>query len=222
MMTTCPICGIRRVIYWPEHWIYRRGETYYCGENCMQVDITHDMRMIKSIAHERAKKKGRKGFMGKLEMAQKARAVDMALRGESPIAYLKECGCANPSSSWCAIKKGLKKTNPETWAALPKDFRKKETPEQAPVIKLSGPLKIETPEAAKVEVVETPERKPSLIYKIRAIETGIGSWEYSEKYNWISFHTKDGKDEVMMTPAEWAQMLRDLPDVFRVLEVKRR
>ena len=29
MMTVCPICGTRRVIYWPEHWVYRRGETYY-------------------------------------------------------------------------------------------------------------------------------------------------------------------------------------------------
>ena len=115
---------------------------------------------------------------------------------------------------------------------LPKDFRKGngqkkeqiETPE-AGIIHGSPEKvlpKIETPEEKKTGVVETPERKPGLIYKIRAIETGIGSWEYSQKYGWISFHTKDGNDEVVMTPEEWAQLLRDLPDVFRVLEVKRR
>lgn len=56
MMATCPICGTRRVIYWPEHWVYRRGETYYCSEDCMIVDQTKDMKLIKMIAHVRAKK----------------------------------------------------------------------------------------------------------------------------------------------------------------------
>ena len=32
MMTTCPICGTRRVITWPEHWVYRRGDTCYCSD----------------------------------------------------------------------------------------------------------------------------------------------------------------------------------------------
>jgi len=55
MMSTCPICGTRRVIYWPEHWVYRRGETYYCSEDCMMVDETKDLKLIKMIAHVRAK-----------------------------------------------------------------------------------------------------------------------------------------------------------------------
>ena len=153
--------------------------------------------------------------MGKLEMAQKARAVDMALRGESPIAYLKECGCANPSSSWCAIKMGLKKTNPETYAALPKDFRKKaEQPAQAPVVKLSGPLKIETPEAAKVEVVETPEK----------MKTGFGSLpvcavrsRVRQNYRYIvlsesgqMYLSSDGGMHLQFTKAEWKLFSREI------------
>ena len=55
MMTVCPICGTRRVIYWPQHWVYRRGETFYCSEDCMMVDETKDMKLIKMIAHVRAK-----------------------------------------------------------------------------------------------------------------------------------------------------------------------
>ena len=59
MMTTCPICGTRRVVFWPEHWVYRRGDTYYCSENCMMVDETKDMKLIKMIAHVRAQKGSR-------------------------------------------------------------------------------------------------------------------------------------------------------------------
>jgi len=215
MMATCPICGTLRVICWPEHWVYKRGETYYCSEDCMIVDQTKDMKLIKMIAHVRAMKGSK--MIKKIGDEQKAQAVRIALGGGNPLPYLKQCGSKNPSASWAYIKSCLAKKDPETFAKIEAG-----QPAQAPVVKLSGPLKIETPEAAKVEVVETPEKKSGLIYKIRAIDTGIGSWEYSEKYNWIRFSAKDGEDGVTMTPAEWAQMLRDLPDVFRVLEVKRR
>lgn len=66
MMTTCPICGTRRVVFWPEHWVYKRGETYYCSENCMMVDQTKDMKLIRMIAHVRAQK-GSKAKMARMK-----------------------------------------------------------------------------------------------------------------------------------------------------------
>lgn len=66
MMTTCPICGTRRVVFWPEHWVFKRGETYYCSENCMMADQTKDMKLIRMIAHVRAQK-GSKAKMARMK-----------------------------------------------------------------------------------------------------------------------------------------------------------
>ena len=234
-MNTCPECGITRFIMWPQFWPYRRGESYYCCDDCMRTAEAKDSKLIKMVAHMRAlSAKGRKGKMEtKLSYEQKKKAVLIAIDGGDPLAFIKQCGSANPSKMWGHIRMIMKEKEPELYAKIP-DLRARWTDKPKPtrtavdpasspaVVKVSGPLKIETPEAGKVTVVEIPEKKQELIYKIRAIDTGIGSWEYSEKYGWISFNTKDGKDEVVMTPEEWAQLLRDLPQVFRVLGVKRR
>ena len=67
---------------------------------------------------------------GKLTVDQKARAVEIALAGESPLPYLKEIGMKNPSASWQYIKSVLKNTNPDRWAQLPERLPKNiETPE---------------------------------------------------------------------------------------------
>lgn len=57
MMNVCPICGRYHCIHWPEHWVYRRGETYYCSAMCMDVDIVRDMNLLKQVRMERRKRK---------------------------------------------------------------------------------------------------------------------------------------------------------------------
>ena len=57
MMNVCPICGKLTCIHWPEHWVYRRGETYYCSDQCLDVDLVRDMNLIKQVRMERRKKK---------------------------------------------------------------------------------------------------------------------------------------------------------------------
>ena len=42
MIVNCPICGKLMCIHWPEHWVYRRGETYYCSDQCLDVSIVRD------------------------------------------------------------------------------------------------------------------------------------------------------------------------------------
>lgn len=49
-MNTCPVCGKLKVIMWPQFWPYRRGDTYYCSDDCMMVDQTKDMKLIKMLA----------------------------------------------------------------------------------------------------------------------------------------------------------------------------
>lgn len=37
MMAVCAMCGKRVAVYWPEFYVYRRGERFFCGANCMEV-----------------------------------------------------------------------------------------------------------------------------------------------------------------------------------------
>ena len=57
MMSVCPVCGKYHCIHWPEYWVYRRGETYYCSAMCMDVDIVRDMNILKQVREDRRKRK---------------------------------------------------------------------------------------------------------------------------------------------------------------------
>ena len=54
MMNVCPVCGKYHCIHWPEYWVYRRGNTYYCSEMCMDVSIVKDTKQM-NIAKARRK-----------------------------------------------------------------------------------------------------------------------------------------------------------------------
>ena len=85
----------------------------------------------------------------KLTLENKKRAVEIAASGSSPLPFLKSLGIKNPSATWCLIKKGLQKADPETFAKLPASFRK-DAPEL--VAKVDGPVIVETPEGNQIEV----------------------------------------------------------------------
>lgn len=55
----------------------------------------------------------------KLTLEQKKKAVQIAIDGGSPQAYLKECGCAVPDQTWWYIKKKLKEEKPDLYAKIP-------------------------------------------------------------------------------------------------------
>lgn len=222
-LSCCPVCGKRKAIFWPEFWVYRRGETFYCSEDCMRVDETKDMELIKMIARVRARsRKGVQNNMnGKITAEQKAKAIEMAIRGESPLAYLKQIGMKNPSSTWQYIKSTLKKTNPKKYAEIPEKPAKVETPEAAPaMVKVDGPLRIETKEPAQVEVltVGTPV-PPPFEYKTTGISTEAGDFQYYRKQGFLDWTTLDGT-AVSMSVAEWAALMRVFPEVVRVLGVE--
>ena len=49
----CPICGKLFVTMWQEFWTYRRGATFYCSENCLQIDLNRDLNMLKEARKKR-------------------------------------------------------------------------------------------------------------------------------------------------------------------------
>ena len=70
------------------------------------------------------KKEGPAEMAKKLTLEQKKKAVQIAIDGWYPQAYLKECGCDAPDQTWWYIKKKLKEEKPDLYAKIP-DGRKR-------------------------------------------------------------------------------------------------
>ena len=229
-MKTCPVCGKRHVVMWPEFWPYRRGEVFFCSQNCMDVDYYRTMNTLKQL--HRMRKEGNK-MATKLTLEQKRKSVEIAKSGKSPLPYLKECGARNPSTSWETIRNNYLKTH--KGEDLPKSFRQPAKAEPVDTVKVTGPLKIETPEGNQVHVIKTPEKKtddelkkplekivgPCHIdrFLITAIKhTELGEFYYDKKFQKLDWRTPEG-DEVSMSPNEWTNLLNELPHVLRILGV---
>ena len=253
MIPVCPICGKRFIAAnWPTLWGYRRGPNDYCSEQCMNVSINRDYKVLNKVL---AKK--RKGIImkGKITLEMKKKAVEMAISGQSPLEYLRECGSKNPSATWLYIRQTLEKNDPEKFAQLPERLPKTaaeamegmkeaadkffgvcadmglkgiqtETPEQ-PTIKLDGAITIQAKDVGAV-TVETPEgeftdfgkavREPR--YTVTAIRyPEIGEFYFDKKYNEIDWRTPEG-DEIGMSPTGWRILMKDMPEILKVLGVE--
>ena len=100
--------------------------------------------------------------MSKITLEQKKKAVEMAIRGESPLPYLKKCGSAAPDKTWWYIKSKLKEADPELYAKIP-DMRKVETEEPKPATCCAPSTRkgVEVPdEIPDFEPKENEEPKP--------------------------------------------------------------
>lgn len=174
MMSVCPICGKYHCIHWPEHWVYRRGQTYYCSAMCMDVDIVRDMNLLKQVRADRKKRK-------------EAKKMEKMKKDGTP----------------------AKKPGP----------KKKDGIAQ---VKVDGALRIETPEANKIEIVETPEKPktPVKAYKVTGIRTeNFGEFYYDQKLNSIDWRTEEG-DEISLPPIGWKNLMQEMPDILKALGVK--
>ena len=130
-MFTCPVCGRLKCAYWPEHWVWKRCQTYYCSDQCMDVDSVRDRRILNDILRERRTRKTGKEekAMSKITLEQKKKAVQIAFEGGDYLAYLRKCGSENPSGMWWTIKENLKKVDPKLYAMLPDGRSKKQEKE---------------------------------------------------------------------------------------------
>lgn len=164
------------------------------------------------------------------------KAIEMALDGKDPIAYLKECGAKNPYGNWGYIKMKLQKKEPEKFKQLMEAERKRKG--KAAVVEKADKLP-ETAQAKKPEPVnggewekaEKPEVtdpvelrkaeffKPQekLAYKVIGIETKLGKFQYdaaSDQMRWMP----RGTAVVVMMPAEdWAKMAEDMPEIMKAI-----
>ena len=141
MSQICRVCGKEFVALYPHLWAYRHGNDYYCSWKCLRAEGKGDESNMKTIVTKE----------------QKQKAVSMAIDGKDPLEYLREIGSKSPDKMWYYIKASVRKSDPELYAKIP-DLRKiVGKAEAGPVVKVDGAIRIETPEAGKVQVMETPE-----------------------------------------------------------------
>lgn len=211
MITTCEICGKSFDVLYPDLWRYKRRNMFLCSWSCLrQFD------------------EGEKA-MNKITLKQKQKAVEIAIDGGNPIAYLKSCGSSAPEKLWGYIKTVVKKKDPETFAKIPDLRRKKpEAPEaeaKPATLKLDGPIRIQTPE----KIIDLPDEKVMQIpkelpkpfeYRTTGISTAIGDFQYFRKSGYLDWTPLDGNGTVSMNTEEWKELLKLIPDVARVLGVE--
>lgn len=125
MYKKCRNCGKRFDAVDPGQWVYKIGGIYFCRWNCKR-------------AYERQQEEQRKMRGKKITRAQKETAVQLAMEGKDPVAYLSEIG-NDGRIAWGRIRLDLKKNFPERYNQLPEHQR-------------LNP-------AGKVQVAEVPEKK---------------------------------------------------------------
>jgi len=108
----------------------------------------------------------------------------------------------------------------------------KGSPEEVlPTVKLTGPIRIETPEANRVEVVETPESaEPKALLPatydgmvIREVEGLFGRYRYSGdlgRAEYIDFENADGMDTLSMTVDQWKKFREEQVKAALILGVR--
>ena len=175
LFETCPICGKRKAIMWPEFWVYRRGNTFYCSEMCLENSYVKDRNMMKEARKRR--------------------------KEEKKMAKMKKDGTP------------AKKPGPKPKNGIAQ-------------VKVDGALRIETPEADKIEVVETPEKpkdRQPLVYEgytVCCIESKtFGRFYWDRDHNHLDWTTGEG-EEVSFTPNGWKAFLEELPKIMEILGVK--
>ena len=214
MMAICPICGKRTVIHWPEHWVYRRGPTYYCSDNCMYVDATRDLQMMHQAIHKRkeawkmarmkkdgtpAKKPGRKPAKTMEEIKEEMAEDGVELVYDPSIAeeYRRE--------------QEQKKANEAAKAEAEKEW----TPAAEVYGREADEEDDRPPMEERDEVIKDED-----FFLVTAVKNSIlGEFYYDHDHNCIDWRNGIG-DEVSLEVSGWKMLARRLPGILRYLGVE--
>lgn len=183
---------------------------------------------------------------------QRAEAVRIAMDGGDPRKYIGGLGFADPQTTWMKIKTYYRQTAPDVYAQIPKRIGKtaqdqkiktdvaRKTAEKTPTltfeevkksimeipqIKVDGPLRIETPEANQVQVVEVPEKakinQPLMHSGKKAIgwEGDFGVYIYDRKHGYIDYESNDG-EEISMPVDAWREWLKEIGEIAQLMGVE--
>jgi hypothetical protein len=175
----------------------------------MDISIIRDTKLLNEIGKRRRKEL--------IKMADTRRYIKPEERDEAlelyndsgkqaAINYLKKIGIPNPEKCLQNMRARSKDTAP------------------AATVKVDGPLKIETKEPEKIEVIE-PENPTRVIRKMFGFEVSairddvMGEFYYDIKFNRIDWRSPDGT-EVSLSPTAWKTFSEKIPAVLNALGVK--
>ena len=213
MMAVCPECGKKHVVTWPELNPFRRGDEYYCSSNCYEVSVNRDMTKIKQVALIRRQRKN---------MRLKKDGTPAKKPGRKPQKQIEiPAGEFKPAVDLSAPAKKIEKPEGNMTVIATKE------PPQVPTVKLDGALRIETPEAGKVEVISKEcigvkpiENGLEFEYRVTGIDTAVGSFIYSKKLGYVDWDPQDGNGPVSMNLEEWKEFMKVFPVAMKVLGVE--
>ena len=222
--------------------MYKRGNTYFCSQDCM---IVYKTKLTRETSGFTAKRKEETEDMNhKLTKEIKKRAVEIALEGGDFIGYLKKNGAKNPSAAWWYIKETLSKADPEKHAELIAALATR-----APAVEIAEKLPPEAvaevpeevkavPAEVKLEEIEEAIRKepawPSLTpgvvaidaqgvhtkppfeFTITEIMTDLGAFKKDSRDGLIYWTTEEG-EKVILTHREWNRLAESIPQIIEVL-----
>ena len=209
MIKNCPICGKAFDVLYPDIWRYKRNNRFICSWKCIRLFDGKEERQVK----ERVSVKRTR--MNRDDMAE---AIRMWKANDPGLdQYLTDHGITH-------IGKWKQNARDRYGVAAPA------------TVKVDGPIRIETPETNKVEVVELrgPDYRFSggpepgerinvtyttMEYKTTGISTPIGDWQYIKKAGYLDWTTLTG-ETVSMNLEEWKEFMKLFPEVLKVLEVR--
>jgi len=211
MMAICPECGKRHVVTWPDLNPFKRGDEYYCSSNCYEVSVNRDLSKIKEAALIRRQKK---------LMKYKKDGTPAKKPGRKPQKQIEiPAGEFKPAVDLSAPAKKVEKPEGNMTVIATKE------PPKVPTVKLDGALRIETPEAGKVEVVEKPERS-----SFKAIINPLEVYSVKSRVVKANYRYDDGNlilegpafsfNMLLMTGKEWLQFADEIKTAIDQLGVE--
>ena len=234
MIKNCPVCGKAFDVLWPELWRYVRKNRYLCSWKCIRL---YDKEKKEEEQMKKDNEPIKRLRMSKDDMAE---AVRLWRENDPGLEqYLKDHGI-NHISKWKQNAKIRYREKPADYGQPIPGFGPLDE-EPAATLKVDGPLKIETKEPEKVEVVETPEPatvkgkivdvmehleiKNPLQYEeftVREVEGLFGRYRRSDvSATYIDFENAEGCVDVMSyTVKQWNAFMKELKRAAQVLGVQ--
>ena len=171
----------------------------------------------------------------------------IAIRGGNPRKHLEQLGSSDPQGTWSKVKAWCADKKPEVYAKIPKRIA---VTDEAPVVKLSGPIVIETPDGKETKVGTVGDALNNMAdaaadffgacedmglnledkkitqpvsydgFKVRAVSGVFGRYSYSETRSAYIDYENNDGDELSMTLEQWRGFLDELHRAAAILGVE--
>ena len=210
MKPTCPVCGKAFWCDYPNQWVFKRDKAFICSWSCLRKYDGKEATNMKTLTEN-----------------EKRMAAQLALDGGDALKYLKECGCANPTTSWTTVRNwALKNMEPEKSALLPEKLGKERKTE--PKVELvydpsiAEEYRQEHPEEYERMKKETAQREAAekLIWQTSAIRNDeLGEFYYDKENRTIDWRHPFG-EEISLPPEVWKKLAGKIPTILKILGVE--